>query len=235
MPLTLSGRYAPVWALLVVASLSIAACGASSPTKNEIAKEHATTTGGITQEEITSVNLLACDTTESSVLEEDAWAWAEGEDIPVDEARRRLRLELCFTDDLADLERGLRNKEADTFAALWIQHRPEYRFVVLFTQDGEQTIRPYLEDEPRLLRRLIEVRSGAEATYAELVAAQREAGRMLDRLKIAHASGDNVKKNRVEIYVKDKARFEAALQEEGARLPEHVVVVESGLCCVRPM
>ena len=43
-----------------------------------------------------------------------------------------------------------------------------------------------------------------------------------------------VKKNRVEVYVKDKARFEAALREGDARLPEHVAVLESGLCCLRP-
>ena len=105
---------------------------------------------------------------------------------------------------------------------------------MLFTRNGEQTIQPYLEDEPERFRRLIEACSGAEATLEQLAAVQHQASRMLDRLKIAHASATNVKRNRVEIYVKDKARFEAALPEGGARLPEHVTVVQSGLCCARP-
>ena len=70
-----------------------------------------------------------------------------------EEAERRLRLEDCFTDDL---ERALRNQEANTFAGLWIQNQPEYRFVVPITRDGEETIRPYLKDESEQFRRLIE-------------------------------------------------------------------------------
>ena len=138
-------------------------------------------------------------------------------------------------DDVADLEQVLRKEEADTFAGLWGKRPPGHGYVVLFTRDGEETISPYLEGEPKRFRRLFEARSGAEATAAELEAAQRKVGRVFDRVTYRHAaSGTNIQKNRVEVYVKDKARFEAALRESGARLPEHVAVVESGWCCLRP-
>ena len=242
MPLSLSGRHAPVWALLVVACLSMAACGASGTTDKGEAKDYASAQR--TAREATNAAASAgCPGSDEpadieadarAALEADARAYAKDEGIPVDEARRRLRLGECFTDDVADLERALRNEEADTFAGLWGKRPPGHGYVVLFTRDGERTIRPYLEGAPERFRRLFEARSGAEATAVELEAAQHQASRMLDRLKIAHASGTNVKKNRVEIYVKDRARFEAALREGGARLSEHVVVVESGLCCLRP-
>lgn len=247
MPWAISNRCFAVWMLLLVASLSMSACSSGGQTDAieenfSTTKDH-TTTGGTTRED-TKADLAGCSDSEARsaveadaryALEADARAFAKDEGIPVEEARRRLQLGGCFTDDLADLERALRSEKADTFAGLWGKHPPEYGYVVLFTRDGEQTIRPYLEDEPERFRRLIEVRSGAEATLEELAAAQREVGQVFDRLKNDHAaSGTNLKKNRVEIYVEDKERFEAALWEEGARLPEHVVVVESGLCCLRP-
>jgi hypothetical protein len=98
---------------------------------------------------------------------------------------------------------------------------------VLFTRDGEQTIRPYLEGEPKRFRQLIEIRSGAEASLVELAAARDKASRLVDELNVrTEGPATNVKMNRAEIYVTNKARFETALREEGVRLPEHVGVVE---------
>lgn len=228
-------------ALLLAAYLSTAACGAGGATNDGRAKDPATTGGAA--REVTSADPAGCLVSDDPViradaraaLEADARAYAEDEGIPLDEARRRLRLGDCLTDDLADLERALRNKEADTFAGMWGERPPEYGYVALFTRDGEETIRPYLEHEPEQLRRHVEARSGAEATLEELDAAQRGVGRVFDHLNNeAAASSTNVKRNRVEVYVKDEARFEAALREEGVRLPEHVVVLESGHCCARP-
>jgi hypothetical protein len=177
----LSGRNALVWALLVVASLSMTACGAGTTATEDGAAQGRESTGGTTRE-VTNANLAECSISDPEVLEvleQDARLYAKEQDIPVEEAERRLRLGHCFTDDLADLERALRNKEANTLAGLWIQNHPEYRYVVLFTRDGEETIRPYLEGEPERFRRLIEVRSGADATLNELEAAQKEAMRIL--------------------------------------------------------
>jgi len=225
MPPTLSGRNAFVWALLVVASLSMTACGAGTTAEGGAAKDR--TSAERTTREVTSVNLVACNTTEPSVLEQDARLYAKDEGIPIEEARRRLILQQCHSDDLADLERALRNEEANTFAGLWIQNEPQYRYVVLFTRDGEETIRPYLEGEPERFRRLIEVRSVADATLKELHAAQDKAIRLVDELGIkTEGTGTNIQKNRAEIYVTNKVQFEAALREAGARLPEHVEVVE---------
>ena len=236
---TLSCRPAVVWALLAFALLTPAACGAGIATEDGLAKGR--TSAERTAREATNADPAVCPGSDEpahieadarAALEADARAYAKDEGIPVDEARRRLRLGDCLADDVADLERALRNEEADTFAGLWGKRPPGHGYVVLFTRDGEQTIHPYLEGAPERFRRLFEARSGADATAAELEAAQRELGRLFDRMNNeGAASGTNIQKNRVEVYVKDKERFEAALRESGARLPEHVVVVESGLCC----
>ena len=224
---------------LAIISLAVAACETGTAVEEGRAKHR--TSAERTTREVTDADPVGCpasgepasiEADAQAALEADARSYAEDEGIPVDKARRRLRTQQCFADDVADLERALRSEEADTFAGLWGQ---EDGYVVLFTRDGKETIRPYLEGEPERFRRLFEVRSGAEATAAELEATQRQVGRVFDRLKNENASSaTNVKKNRVEVYVKDKERFEARLREEGVVLPEHVVVVESGLCCLRP-
>ena len=102
----------------------------------------------------------------------------------------------------------LRNKEADTFAGMWIQHTPEYRFVFSFTRDGEKTLRPYIKGKP--YADLVEVRK-AKYTLKELKAAQEATGSIVRSLGISTNSGINVFENRAEVYVVDWERFEAAL------------------------
>jgi hypothetical protein len=80
----------------------------------------------------------------SDALRRDAQAMAEDMGIPVDEALRRMQ----YQDDIGNLQVALTANEPETFAGLWIEHQPEYRIVVQFTRDGEQTIRPYSKDKP---------------------------------------------------------------------------------------
>lgn len=153
----------------------------------------------------------------SDALQRDAEIIAAQQGISVDEAIRRLVLQ----DPIGTLGAELKRQEGDTFAGLWIQHGPEYRVVVVFTRDGEETIRRYVENTP--LADLIEVRT-AEVTLAELKAAQQKARRLLDGVGLSTASGINLQENRVKIYVTDRALFDAALQEANIQLPDHVGV-----------
>jgi hypothetical protein len=66
-----------------------------------------------------------------------------------------------------------------------------------------------------------------EASLEELRAAHEEAIRIYDELCIRTGGSDiNITKNRVEVFVKDRERFEAKLHKAGMELPEHVAVVE---------
>ncbi|MEA3345575.1 MAG: hypothetical protein U9Q78_04935 [Chloroflexota bacterium] len=154
----------------------------------------------------------------SDALRRDAETMAEELGIPVDEAIRRLKLQ----DPIGTMGAELERQEADTFAGLWIQHEPEYRIVVAFTRNGEETIQPYIENTS--LADLVEVRN-AEATYEELKAAQQEAHRLLDESGLSLASGIDIKENRVDLYVTDRSLFDTTLREANVRLPDYVEVI----------
>ncbi len=117
----------------------------------------------------------------------------------------------------------LDKNERETFADLEIKYGRDFRVVVYFTRDGRETIRRYVRCTP--LEGFVEVRT-VEASIAELKAAQEEAGRITDELGIRADSGIDITKNRVEVYVTDAERLEAALRASGEELPEHVVIVE---------
>ena len=228
MPLSLSGRYALAWALIGVACLSMTACGAGTAKEGGAPKDRTSTEGSTegTTEETAAVTIARCLEGEpSDALVRDARRWARDKDIPVKEAIREARLDECYWHDAAGLERELRHREAQTFAGFWVEYEPEYRYIFLFTREGEETIRPYIEGET--YARFIEARSWADATLKELEAARDRASRLVDESDIrAEGISTNVKKNRVEIFATDKTRFRAALRKKDARLPEHVVVVE---------
>ena len=143
-------------------------------------------------------------------------------DVELSEAIKRLTLQ----GPIGKLGATLESNEADTLGGFWIQHEPEYRVVVAFIKNGEETISKYVQDGP--LADIIEVRT-VDATIQELKRAQREAGWIVAGLGFQLASGINVFENRAEVYVPDRAKLEDALQKSGRTLPPHVYIVEQKL------
>ena len=155
----------------------------------------------------------------SPALVQDAQMYAEQYGVDLGEAVTRLMLQ----EPAGKLGAALREHEVDTFAGLWIQHEPEFAIIVVFTRDGDETVRQYIQDGP--LEELVEVRS-AEATLRELMNAQAEANRIVSQAGFRVASGINVFENRVELYADDPAQLEEALKEKGLTLPNHVLITK---------
>ena len=155
---------------------------------------------------------------ETDALRQDAQQYAEDFGVDVEEAMRRLALQ----DPIGELNATLTARESDTFGGLWVEHEPECKVVVLFTRNGEETLRPLVEGGP--LADIVEVRI-VEATMAELIAVQSETSRIIDRLGIAVMSGVDVKGNRVEIRTTDVAGLARALSDAGVQLPLHVELI----------
>ena len=126
-------------------------------------------------------------------------------------------------DDVGSLGAELEKQEAETYAGLWVEHEPGFRVVIAFTENGEETIKKYVEEDSPLADE-IELRT-FDATYEELKAAQREAGQLLNELGLFVSSGINIKENQVEVYVTDSKLFYKTLQEADAQLPDHVVAI----------
>ncbi|MCY4417911.1 MAG: S1 family peptidase [Chloroflexi bacterium] len=150
---------------------------------------------------------------------EDDRAYAADYGVSVAEAQRRLGLQ----DDAGDLSASLVADEAATFGGLWVRHEPDFRVVVGFTEDGESTIRPHVEDGP--LADIVETRTAAVALNT-LVNDQGIAMNAVSGLGVGAESGINVFENRVELYVLDKATFDEALQKANIVLPGTVLVLE---------
>ena len=60
-----------------------------------------------------------------------------------------------------------------------IQHDPQFRIVVLFTQDGQETIQPYIDNEP--LEYYVDLRI-TKVPLLELVSAQETVLNTVDEL-----------------------------------------------------
>lgn len=138
---------------------------------------------------------------EGNALALDAQGYAEEHGLDLEEAIARLRLQA----PAGELGAELAANEADTFAGAWIQHTPEFRIIVQFTESGEDTIRPYIESGP--LSDLVEVRA-ASVTLAELEVTQETAWLMVRDLGVPVESGINVFKNYVELYVVEREQNE---------------------------
>jgi len=150
------------------------------------------------------------------LVEEMASVWG----VSVEEAYERLRAE----DPIGTLQAELAEREAETFAGLWIENEPYYRVIVAFTQDGEKTLEPYLKN--RTIPGL-EVRT-ARTSLAKLEMIQAQTRRELDKLDFEVDVFLSVQDNCVEVHVSDRAWFESELRRVGAQLPDGVelVVVE---------
>ena len=161
----------------------------------------------------------------SPALARDARMYAAQHDVELSEATARLLMQ----DTVGELE-DLLYEESATFGGLWVQYEPEYRVVVAFTKDGEETIARYVKDET--LTDLIQVRT-VEATYRELIRASREAGWTMAEMGFRSRSIINVLENRVEVHTPDRSRLERALRKNGKTLPALALIVERMLP-VRP-
>ncbi len=132
-----------------------------------------------------------------------------------------------------ELRAELAAKEADTFAGLWIEWKPKFRVVAQFTRDGDETIRPYIENTPfvdavevRILRR----------TLVDLDDAHDAAKRAVSGLGFLFNSGPNVKENRVDVllFSADPGEVERALVEANIKLADFVKMIRIGAPVSKP-
>jgi hypothetical protein len=148
----------------------------------------------------------------------DVIEYASDQKIDLETASHQLALQ----GSVGNLGAELSRKESDSYAGLWIQHSPQFRIIVQFTQEGEKTIRPYIENET--FADFVEIRE-VKYTLKELEAAQAETQLIIRNLDIPTNSGINVFENRVELYVVDRSRFDVAMQDVKLQLPPQVKVI----------
>lgn len=156
---------------------------------------------------------------ENDALWMDAQYYARDFGVSVEEAVCRLALQ----GEVGPLGSTLRSREPGTYGGLWIHHEPDFGVTVLFTENPEATLAPYIVDHP--LEGIIKARK-AEASLRYLEQTQHRAHAIASATGIPVESGINIPENRVELYVIDVKAFTRALREAGSRLPDHVKIIK---------
>ncbi|MDD5615842.1 MAG: hypothetical protein PHH85_06525 [Candidatus Methanoperedens sp.] len=151
----------------------------------------------------------------------DAQGYASNTGVSVEEALRRFQL----IDVAGKLGAELSKNETGTFAGLWVEHTPEFKFVVQFTRDSEEIIKPYLKKYPELAD-IVEMRT-ANVSLANLQKDQADASSSVNASGIHVQSEIDVHENSVKLYVAkaDRSRFDDILQRGEIRLPDTVRVI----------
>ena len=139
--------------------------------------------------------------------------------VTVEEALRRFEIK----DALRGMKANIKSNETETFAGLYIQHTPEYRFVVLFTHNGEETIKPYI---PEGMDEYVEVRT-AEFSYAYLQDTRHEVQSVFESLGIKSDSCTNIMENRVEfdVLAADRITIDNAIRDGILIVPDGVDII----------
>ena len=176
--------------------------------------------------QITGAESAPLDTSEatpdvSPALLMDARSYAADYGVELDEAIGIL----IGQEAIGELDQELQSSESATFGGLWIQNEPDYRVVVAFTREGEETIRPYVDGSS--VADIVEVRQ-VEMSLVELKKARREAVSMVKELGFKASSGIDLPNNMVELYLtaKEIEKLEIELQKSGLTLPNRVELVE---------
>ncbi|MGE5140283.1 MAG: hypothetical protein ACM3JD_12530 [Rudaea sp.] len=123
---------------------------------------------------------------------------------------------------IGELNARLEQQEAETFAGLWIEYKPQYRVVVAFTKNGESTMSRYVKNTS--LESLIDVRK-AKRSLADLRHEQEQLISLLHELALSFSSAIIVQENLVELNVTDRALLDAELVKAGRALPPDVRLV----------
>ena len=147
----------------------------------------------------------------------DAASYAADFGVSEEEALRRLRLQ----GEIGQLDDRIAKGDGNTFGGLWIQHTPDFKVRVAFTEDGNSKLSEY--DTSSGLEGELEA-VGVGVSVEALLAAQADAMAAAGRVSQATESDVILVDNRVELYTVDPEGLERALAEAGEVLPANVVV-----------
>lgn len=121
-----------------------------------------------------------------------AHSYAQTYGVSLDEAKRRTWRQL----EIGQLEQRMQAERPDTFAGLYIEHRPVYRVVVRFTGDAKAQLAAYSDDP-------LFVAETAPRSLQVLRSTQDLLGKRLHEAGIEFMSGTDIKTSHVDIYVRD--------------------------------
>lgn len=155
---------------------------------------------------------------EAEALAADASWYANRFNVPLEEALRRLELQ----ESIGELNARLSEQQLTTFAGLWIEHEPDFKVVVAFTENGKETLQPYIHDQP--YEDYVEVRT-YRYTLAELETAQQQGMAIAEQLGVSVSGGIDVEKNQATLVVGNPELLLDEIRAAGITLPEAIEIL----------
>jgi hypothetical protein len=153
-----------------------------------------------------------------------ARSYADTHGVTLDEALLRFSLQ----DKFRYLMPLLMEKEAETYAGMYLVDSPEFQIVALFTRDGETTLGKYIPDELKNESSVIRVKR-VNVSLRDLEKTQIELKAMFDSMGLRTGGYINERANCVVVKVEhnDKQKFDMAIQSGAVTLPVYVKVVSN--------
>jgi hypothetical protein len=150
-----------------------------------------------------------------------AAVYAKHYGVTIDEALHRLTLQ----DSFPGLPTALENNEKATFGGIWIQHEPEYKIVVAFTENGQQTISKYSKYISKEATAYIETRVVSKS-LVELKNDQDKLLKYLNNQGLQLVSRVDIINNCVSIDIakSDKDKFTLAIQNDKSAIPDGLII-----------
>lgn len=147
--------------------------------------------------------------------------YAKHFEVTIDEALHRLQLQ----DSFPGLSTELENNEEAVFGGLWIQHEPEYKIVVAFTDNGEQTLSKYNQYISSEVSPYIEIRN-VEKSLADLLLYQDSLSLSLNEQGIKSESRVDIINNcvRIDITNVDRDKFNVAVKDNKLMLSDKLII-----------
>lgn len=151
-----------------------------------------------------AASLLLSLTVSASPPENDpiAHSYAQTYGVSLDEAKRRTQRQ----HEIGRLEQRMQTERPDTFAGLYIEHRPVYRVVVRFTGDAKGQLAAYSNDP-------LFVAETAPRSLQVLRGTQELLGKRLHEAGIEYMSETDIKASQVDILVRDVEQAAACLAD----------------------
>jgi hypothetical protein len=150
-----------------------------------------------------------------------AEVYAKHYSVSIEEALHRLTLQ----DSFPGLPTALENGEKGTFGGIWIQHEPEYRIVVAFTENGQQSLDKYSKLITKEVSAYIETKV-VKTSFVELRNEQNKISQYLADNDVKIISRVDVINNCVSIDIlkADKDKFTIATQNDTSTMTEGIEI-----------
>jgi len=163
---------------------------------------------------------LSTDPSTHSVIVDPATQYADFHEVSIEEAQTRLELQ----EEMRLLYAEIQNDP--TFGGLWLEHHPNFKVVIQFTEEASLILDNYTTSEE--LQSVIDIRHVPNSLH-ELKESQSQLQGLVENFDAEAYIDIDITQNQVELYLEETDTFLAYLDSNRSPLPAHIQIVEESI------